>query len=499
MTESGWLNQALLSVAEMYRADAAAIAGGVPGLDLMEAAGAGVAAEIAKRWSAQPVAILTGPGNNGGDGFVVARLLAEAGWDVRLGLLGSVEALEGDAAALAARWPGPVGVLEPVLLDGCGLVVDAVFGAGLARDVGGIVAETLVAVGERGLISVAVDIPSGVSGDSGDVLGCAAAAALTVTFCRRKPGHLLLPGRELCGEIVVIDIGIADEVVAEIAAQTAANDPQLWLAGYPWPETGAHKYGRGHAVVVSGGPATTGAARLAAGGALRSGAGLVTVAGPPAALIVNATQLTAIMTASFDGAEELTRFLAQRRRNAVLLGPGNGVGEETRDSVLAALAGTPAVVLDADALTSFAEQQESLFAALRPDVVLTPHGGEFVRLFPDLAAGEAGGKLAATRAAAARAGAVVLHKGPDTVIAEPGGRAVINSNAPPELATAGSGDVLAGFVLGLVAQGLPAFEAAAAATWLHGAAATAFGPGLIAEDLETTLPKVLRQLQQKQF
>jgi len=223
------------------------------------------------------------------------------------------------------------------------------------------------------------------------------------------------------------------------------------------------------------------------------------VAGPPAALIVNATQLTAIMTASFDGAEELTRFLAQRRRNAVLLGPGNGVGEETRDSVLAALAGTPAVVLDADALTSFAEQQESLFAALRPDVVLTPHGGEFVRLFPDLAAGEAGGKLAATRAAAARAGAVVLHKGPDTVIAEPGGRAVINSNAPPELATAGSGDVLAGFVLGLVAQGLPAFEAAAAATWLHGAAATAFGPGLIAEDLETTLPKVLRQLQQKQF
>ncbi len=499
MNEDAWLNQALLSVAEMYRADAAAMAGGVPGLDLMEAAGAGIAAEIAKRWPAQPVAVLAGPGNNGGDGFVVARLLAEAGWDVRLGLQGSVEALEGYAAAMAARWSGPVGALEPALLEGCALAVDAVFGAGLAREVGGVVAQTLMAVGERGLISVAVDIPSGVSGDSGEVLGCAAAAALTVTFCRRKPGHLLLPGRELCGQTVVVDIGIGDDVVAEIAPRTAANDPRLWLAGYPWPEAAAHKYARGHAVVVSGGPATTGAARLAAAGALRSGAGLVTVAGPPAALMVNASQLTAVMTASFAGAAELTGFLAERRRNAVLLGPGNGVGEETRDNVLAALAGTAAVVLDADALTSFAAQPENLFAALRPDVVLTPHGGEFARLFGGSATAEADGKLAATRAAAAQAGAVVLHKGADTVIAEPGGRAVINANAPPELATAGSGDVLAGFVLGLVAQGLPAFEAAVAATWLHAAAASAFGPGLIAEDLEGMLPDVLRQLQKEEF
>ncbi len=499
MAESGWLSQALLTVEDIYRADAAAIAGGVPGIELMEAAGAGVAAEITRRWPAQSAAILTGPGNNGGDGFVVARLLAEAGWQVRLGLLGPVEALEGDAAAMAARWTGPVEALEPALLESCTLVIDAVFGAGLARDVGGLAAETLRSVGERGLVCVAVDMPSGVSGDTGAVLGTAAPAALTVTFCRPKPGHLLQPGGALCGETVVVDIGIADDVVAKIAPRAAANHPDLWLADYPWPQAGQHKYGRGHAVVVSGGPATTGAARLAARGALRSGAGVVTVAGPPAALIVNASQLTAVMTASFDGAEELARFLAERRRNAVLLGPGNGVGKATRENVLAALAGRAAVVLDADALTTFAEHPEALFAALREDVVLTPHGGEFARLFADLAGPHGGDKLAATRAAAARSGAVVLHKGPDTVIAEPGGRAVINANAPPELATAGSGDVLAGLVLGFLAQGLPAFTAACVATWLHGAAAAAFGPGLIAEDLERSLPAVLRNLQREEF
>jgi NAD(P)H-hydrate epimerase len=481
----------LLTVAEMYRADAYAVASGVPGETLMENAGAGVAQEIVRRFVPQLTAVLCGPGNNGGDGFVVARHLRRAGWPVRLALLGDRAALRGDAAIMAGRFDGPIEPLTVSAIEGAGIIVDALFGAGLARALDGMVAAVVEAANASNLPVVAIDVPSGVDGDSGQVLGAAFEAVLTVTFFRRKPGHLLLPGRLLCGEVSVIDIGIPSAgALLDIAPRQWHNDPALWGNAFPRPKLDGHKYGRGHALVVSGDMAETGAARLAARAALRAGAGLVTLASPATALAVNAAALTAVMVRGFADAADFARLLAaDPRRNAVLLGPGNGVTATTRANVLSALATERSIVLDADALTIFADGPDVLFGAIKGPCVLTPHAGEFARLFKT-----AGDKLARTRAAAALSHAVVLLKGADTVIAAPDGRAAINANAPAELATAGAGDVLAGIIVGLLAQGMPAFEAACAAAWLHGAAAAEFGPGLIAEDLSEALPAVLRRL-----
>lgn len=480
----------------MSRADRLTIGRGTPGITLMENAGRAVADAVAARFARGPVSVLCGPGNNGGDGFIAARLLRERGWSVTLFLLGERERLQGDAAEAAHRWEGPVHPLTADAGAGASLIIDGIFGAGLARDVNGVAGEVIRRIGEAGIPVAAIDVPTGLDGDTGQVRGTAFQAALTVTFFRAKPGHRLLPGRQLCGELAVADIGIGDDVLAEIAPSTFENGPAVWGARFPRPRLDAHKYARGHALAVSGGPANTGAARLAARAALRAGAGLVTVASPPNALAVNAAHLTAIMLKGFDGADGLARILEDKRKNACLIGPGAGVGQATRENVLAALLSGAAMLLDADALTSFAEIPRDLFVAIKGyfagPVVLTPHEGEFARLFPGLQ----GGKLARARAAAAEAGAVVVLKGADTVIAAPEGRAIINGNAGPELATAGSGDVLGGIILGLLAQGVPAFEAAAMGVWLHGEAGQAFGPGLIAEDLPEMLPSVLRDLLQ---
>ena len=486
----------LLTTEEMARADRLAIESGTPGLTLMENAGRAVADEVSRRFpDADRVAVLCGPGNNGGDGFVAARHLKGRGLRPRVALLGEAARLRGDAARMAQAWDGGIEPLGVGILEGAAVVVDALFGAGLARPVGGRAAEIVRAINAGGFPVIAVDVPSGIDGTTGEVRGVAVEALATVTFCRRKPGHLLLPGRLHCGETVLADIGIPDAAVATVGARTFANAPALWLDDFPWPQLGGHKYSRGHAVVVSGPPDATGAARLGARGALRIGAGLVTVACPPDALAVNAAQLTAIMVRAADGAAGLARLLEDERKNAILIGPGAGVGKGTREAVGTVLRGKAAAVLDADALTSFADDGESLFGMIgrrSQPTVLTPHEGEFSRLFGDAAAN--GSKLDRARRGSARSGAIVLLKGSDTVLAQPDGYAVINENAPPWLATAGAGDVLGGFVAGLLAQHMPPLQAACAAVWLHGAAASAFGPGLIAEDLPEMLPHVLREL-----
>jgi ADP-dependent NAD(P)H-hydrate dehydratase / NAD(P)H-hydrate epimerase len=490
----------------------------VPSLVLMENAGAAVA-EAAIRLAGgktAPIAVLCGPGNNGGDGFVAARLLREQGCRVRLGLLGALTSLKGDAAAMAARWGDAVEPLSPETLAGVDLIVDALFGAGLSRRLEGVAAEVVAAINASGKPVLAVDVPSGLDGSTGCADGPVVQATVTVTFFRRKPGHLLLPGRLLCGPVHLADIGIPDTVLDRVASRTFANRPSLWRTAYPWPRLEGHKYTRGHAVVMSGPPESTGAARLGARGALRVGAGLVTIAGSPAACAINATHEIAIMVRAMANDAAIAEFLADRRHNAVLIGPGAGVGTMTAATVATILAAPAAVVLDADALTSFAMPQDEapvratgfgfvlrgaepeptgtrLFEAIhaRPAaVVLTPHDGEFKQLFGDLA----GSKLARARRAAETSGAILILKGPDTVIATPDGRAAINDNAPAWLATAGSGDVLAGLVTGLLAQGMPAFEAACAAVWLHGECASQFGPGLIAEDLPEVLPAILKKL-----
>ncbi len=485
----------LLTVEEMAEADRRAIDGGVPGAVLMENAGRAVADEVSRRYpDADTVAVLCGPGNNGGDGFAAARHLAERGYKVRLGFGGEASRLPKDAAAMAKRYGGKKERLGKDLLTGADVVVDALFGAGLARPISSEIAALIDAANASGVPIVAVDVPSGIDGTTGEVKGTAINAAATVTFFRLKPGHLLLPGRSRCGEISLADIGIPDSVLETIRPMTFANEPALWLAQYPWPKPEGHKYARGHAVVVSGPLWSTSAARLGARGALRVGAGLVTVASPRDALTVNAAQLTAIMVREADDARALTQLLADKRKNAVLIGPGVGVGERTKAMVLAALASQAAVILDADAITSFADDPAALFAAIRSraaPVVLTPHDGEFARLFGDLASSP---KLQRARVAAVRSGAIVVLKSADTVVAAPDGTASINATTSPWLATAGTGDVLGGMVLGLLAQGMPGFAGASAAVWMHGAAAKAFGPGLIAEDLPEMLPSVLRDL-----
>ena len=481
-------NNALLTPAEMAVADQAAIAAGISEASLMDHAGRAVAAAVMRRWPKRPVAVLAGPGNNGGDGFVAARYLAAAGWPVRLGLLGDKDQLQGAAAHHAERFRGTIEPLAPSLLDEAALAIDAMFGAGLSRPVAGRAAEMIAALGARPLPVVAVDVPSGVDGATGAVLGAAAAADLTVTFFRKKPGHLLFPGRGLCGSLVVAEIGIPDSALEPIAPRQFENGPELWLGAYPWPDSSAHKYSRGHAV-IAGGAVMTGAARLAARAAGRIGAGLVTVAAPAAAWPVYAGALTSVIVRPIEASGDFAALIADARVRAVLVGPGAGVSAATEAAALVALAAGHASVLDADALTAFAGDPEKLFAAIRGATVLTPHEGEFARIFA-----VTGDKLARARAAAGRSGAVVLLKGADTVIAAPDGRAAINANAPPDLASGGTGDVLSGLVAGLLAQGLEPFAAACAACWVHGAAARDIGPGLIAEDLIDTLPITLRRL-----
>jgi ADP-dependent NAD(P)H-hydrate dehydratase / NAD(P)H-hydrate epimerase len=494
----------LLTSAEMAEADRLTIASGTTGISLMENAGRAVADRVAANLRASAnVMVVAGPGNNGGDGFVAARLLAERGHAVRLLLVGARDRLKGDAALAAERFAGAVEVAAPERLSigskPADAIVDALFGAGLDRPVEGLARDMIAAMNGAGSPIYAVDLPSGINGTSGAVMGLAVEAAETITFFRRKPGHVLLPGRLHCGVLTVADIGIPATTLATVRPQTFVNEPALWRAKFPVPRPDGHKYSRGHAVVLSGGMASTGAARMAARGALRAGAGLVTIASPPSALAVNAAASLAVMVRAVDGAGELAAFLSDARRNVVVLGPGGGVGQLMRELVSTALSGERAVVLDADALTSFAEEPQVLVAAIRAraesPTVLTPHEGEFKALFESVDdVPKSGSKLVRARAAAACTGAVVLLKGSDTVVAAPDGRAAITANAPPWLATAGAGDVLAGFVAGLLAQRMPVFEAAAAAVWLHGEAGTRVGPGLIAEDLPEALPEVYRWL-----
>jgi ADP-dependent NAD(P)H-hydrate dehydratase / NAD(P)H-hydrate epimerase len=500
-------NPELLSPAEMGAADRLAIEGGTPGIALMEAAGKAVADQATRMAnSAGRVAVVCGPGSNGGDGFIAARLLELRGYRVRLGLLGRLEKLKGDAAEAARRYGRAPEQASDLDFSEADLIIDALYGAGLDRDLTGgsrSLVQKINAVRRAvGTLVLSVDLPSGLDGAAGVPRGVAVEADASVTFFRLKPGHLLLPGRTLCGRLILADIGIPQIVLATIGPKTFANAPLVWREALPKLEASGHKYSRGHALVVSGGASHTGAARLAARAALRAGAGLVTLASPPDALAINAAQLTAVMVTPFEGAAGLAALLADRRKNAIALGPGAGVGAATEALVEAALGGQQdeprSAALDADALTSFegrAAALASLVRATPPRVVLTPHDGEFKRLFSsqeDIA--QAPSKLAKARAAASFLGAIVVLKGADTVVAAPDGRAAIGFDLPPTLATAGSGDVLTGITVGLLAQGAPAFEAACAAVWLHGASAQAFGPGLIAEDLPEGLPKALRVL-----
>ncbi|MTH33773.1 NAD(P)H-hydrate dehydratase [Paracoccus limosus] len=496
----------ILTTRQMRAVEQAAMdSGSVTGLQLMERAGATAAEQLLIRWpalatGAGAVLILCGPGNNGGDGYVVARHLARKGCQVRVAAMAPPATR--DARAAAAEWTGPVSDLAPA---GPGqpiaLCVDALFGTGLSRALAPEIAGLLRAIGASGCPIAALDMLSGLCADSGRVLGDQPLpeAALTVTFHRPKLGHVLGDGGTLSGRVETCDIGLEPW-------QTAAGDSAL-LAG-PAPallKRAGHKYSHGHALILGGGPGKGGAARLAARAALRAGAGLVTLAVPAEAMPENAARLDAIMLSTIDEAASLAWLLRDSRLNALCLGPGLGLARARALVPEALRAGRP-LVLDADALSAFADGPDVLFAQMHRAAILTPHEGEFARLFPDLGRmlrdgrdkGPAPSRLDAVRMAAARAGATVLLKGPDTVISTAEGQARIaaatGAQAAPWLATAGSGDVLSGLITGLLARGFAPLDAAATGAWLHAEAARRFGPGLIAEDLAETLPQVFRSL-----
>ena len=454
----------LLTPSEMAEADRLAPGMGAPVATLMRNAGRAVARAVRARQAPCRTLVLCGPGNNGGDGVVAARMLQAAGWPVAVAALSS----------LPLPWRG---VSVPFTASEAGradLVIDAVFGAGLSRDLDPGVAEVLRAA--RRL--VAVDVPSGLDGATGQPRGWAPQAAFTVTFFRRKPGHLLLPGRDLCGEVVLAEIGMPPAVLRRVRPRAFANGPWLWHV--PEPRAQGHKYDRGH-VTVLGGAAMTGAARLAATAARRGGAGMVTIAARQGADIYRSGEPGTIVTDA-----PLAVLLEDARRATWVCGPGLG-GAAAREALPALLAAVRQVVVDADALTACAGDP----SRLRGAAVLTPHAGEFAKVF-----GPAGpDRPEAARKAAAATGAVVVLKGSDTVIAAPDGRVAINDSAPPWLATAGAGDVLAGLIAALLAQGMPEWEAAAAAVWVHGRAAFHAGPHLVAEDLQAAFPAAFADAQ----
>lgn len=550
--QMGWAE--VLTCAEMRAIESAAMeSGAVTGLELMERAGAAVAGHIRLRWpKAGRVTVLCGPGNNGGDGYVVARHLADAGWQVRV--LGLDNTPGPDAAEMKRRW-AEMGAIRPLTkaefaVDPGDLVVDAMFGTGATRPLTG---EVRAISRWLGLTHpspvVAVEGVSGLCLDSGDWLGGMGdelganrpRAALTVTFHAAKIGHLLGIAPILGGDLVVADIGIPQSPYRDGAgALRRRGQTRAWMQVPPhhsWqPELTAplgkqslgHKFSSGHALVVAGGPGRSGAARLAARAALRTGAGLVSVAPPKSALSEYAVPPDAIMREAIDDTEDLLARLRDKRLAAIIIGPACGI-ERSGELLDAATASERPIVLDADALTALS-LRDAPFSGLHARCVLTPHRGEFARLFPDLARRLAGptrpsslppnsseiarqievqtwrqqisdqtgplySKLDAAREAAARCGAVVLLKGPDTVIAAPDGRARIHSAFDvPWLATAGAGDVLAGIIGGLLARGLPPLDAAATGAFLHAEAARRFGPGLIADDLPDMLPAVFRDL-----
>lgn len=501
-----WTGPEILGVAEHASLDNLAVASGISIESLMENAGRQVANEIAKRWPAGRVFVVCGPGNNGGDGYVAARHLAARGYEVTVKTIGDHRNLPSAAAVMARQWTGPT---EPWVNRGSvrmGVYVDAAFGAGLNRAVTEDFAEYWYLVRESGSPIVAIDVPSGLHGDKAAFLDQNDwSADLTVTFFRKKPAHVLMPGRKICGEIAVTDIGMPPGLIHALAevAQEGALPSLLFAAenGPPAfdvePEADAHKYWRGHCVVVMGPALATGAARLTARAALRTGAGLVTLAGAPDAALVCAQHVTAEMVRAYQGTTELSALLADPRVRAIAIGPGLGRDVAARDAVLAVLASGKTAVLDADALSAFENDPQPLFDAIRnqPDrpVTLTPHDGEFERVFPGLRK-RAVNKIEAAKMAADKSGAFVILKGADTVIADPGGQVRVNANAPPWLATAGSGDVLAGIVVGFLAQGHQPFSSVCAAVWLHGAAGALGGPGLIASDLPNLVPELLKNL-----
>ncbi len=520
----------ILSPKEMQKIDKDAIKSGISGYNLMENAGRSVAKEIVSKFRKTKVLVLCGPGNNGGDGFVVARILSEIGWEVSVASV-NISKLKGDAEKARLSYKHNISSIISKDIDvilnkrriqkdknksvnsSCRdtiktndlligkqipqhskiapnlLVIDAIFGTGLNKIIKGDLAEVIEKINKSNALVVAVDIPSGINGENGEVMGVAIKADITLTFTRKKLGLVLMPGKMNAGEVITTDIGIPEEIINKQKFSIYENSPNLWISSFPFPEPQDNKYTRGHVVVASGGVDCTGAACLASISALRCGAGLVTVLSPKEALSIYASKLNSVMAKPFRNIKEFVQFISDKHKNVIVLGPGNGANEETAEKVKKALSLKKTCVIDADAISAFAGRGRSLFKMIKSPVVLTPHEGEFARIF-DIK----GDKIKRAKDAAKKSNADIVLKCTDTIIEAHDNRIVINTCATPNLATAGTGDVLSGIIAGLLAQRMDPFEAACAGVYLHSQAAKEFGIGLIAEDMPQILPAVLNGL-----
>lgn len=496
---------AILTCEQVRAAEQMAVEAGISLWALMQKAGQARADVLHAEFPVGRVIVLAGPGNNGGDAFVAAQRLRDLGRNVWLFDMAPKTERTPEGQNALAMLTGARQPLEDMRIQPDDIVLDGLFGAGLSRPLEGEAAYAVEQVNASGAKVVAIDVPSGVNGDRGAVDGPAIRADVTVTFCCKKPAHVLFPAAELCGDVVPAEIGFGQFVEAAGGGQLHENAPALWAHKLRWPARSGYKHRRGRLAVVTGGIANTGAARLAAQAGLRAGAGLVTLYTPPGALMVVASSVTAVMVSSFSDPESLE--VQAEDADAVVIGPAAGVTPGTRANVEALLRAGRTAVLDADALSVFADDAKSLALLTvegemvrendgRPKgafVVMTPHVGEFERLRPGLLA-KSPTRVTAAINTAAMTGCVVLLKGPDTIIAAPDGRAVVNTHATPFLATAGSGDVLAGVIGSIVAQGLDPFDAACVGAWMHGDAGIRAGAGMTAEDLDDALRETIRAL-----
>ncbi|MEO9640873.1 MAG: NAD(P)H-hydrate dehydratase [Lentilitoribacter sp.] len=491
----------LLTPEQMSKADALTIESGIAGIELMRRAGAFIFEVLHQHFpKVKTVLVVAGVGNNGGDGFILAELLKRYGYDVAVTIIGDNTKIAGDARLAFDKMSKDIQPIKNPDFDDYHLIVDGIFGAGLKREVKGDFADIIHAINASATQILAIDLPSGINGQTGKVSGCAIKAQATATFFRYKPGHILFPGRELCGKVYLGQIGISEKVLNQISPRLNLNIPVLWQDHYPILKATGHKYSRGHTLSVSAGLDKSGAARLMAKAALRMGAGLVTIACPSETLSAHAARTDAIMLSKMDNEHELSNILDDKRINAVCVGPGLDPNEQTRSITKIILNTDKSVVLDAGALTAFSDEPCALFDLIKArssPTILTPHDGEFARLFPVLTLSQ--DKVKRTKIASETSSATVVLKGPDTVIAKGSNNAAITSNAPPWLATAGSGDVLCGIITALLAQGMPEFEAACAGVWFHGEAGAKAGPGLISSDLEIALKDVIQNIYQDGF
>jgi len=443
----------------------------------------------------QSVIVLCGPGNNGGDGFVVARYLMEEGYKVKVYTFANKDNYIGDALEALKNFKGVIKALSFFNLEKKALIVDALFGIGLKRKIKGRLKKIFQQIKKSNNPVVSVDIPSGISSSDGKILGSAIKATFTVTFHRKKAGHVLGDGKEFSGKLSVVDIGFSNK---KMKNRYIENSPHLWVKYFPWKKISGHKYSRGRVVVHGGQKEFTGATILSAQAALRTGTGSVKIICSKNTLQIYSLKFPSVLKTEINNIYQLEKFLKKEKITSILIGPGAGSNKKVKEIVKLILRKVKYAVIDADALTCFKNDLKSLYNLLDKNKIITPHLGEFHRIFPTIKKklNNVDKVLIATKLTKSN----IVLKGSSTIIISYDKKIIINDHSSSELAVIGSGDVLSGLIVSLVGdKKMSPFLAGCAATWIHGDIAKKYGKGLIAEDIVKGIPAALKRLKHGKF